>query len=217
MCLNKNEISIRLLNHKEFNELHDFIKKQWSEFHILSYNTELLDWQHKAKNYYNCVAAFKSGKIVGLHCVIPMNQFDDNLPLNQIFLSLWRAIEGVGVSIGFRMYNYVLKEYKPDFIGSVGITRKVFDSGFHRRLGYKIGTMDHSVIISPFVNDFNIAYIPDLKPIRKNQGAATSYKSAFVRISKDELYDFKSKHLYLYQTPIKSDIYIYNRKKITLI
>ena len=55
------------------------------------------------------MAAFKDNELVGVQGVIPLYQFDKYLPKDQIYLSLWKAIEDVEVGLGLRLYKGILE------------------------------------------------------------------------------------------------------------
>ena len=95
---------------------------------------------------------------------LPQSKFDNNLPSNQIFLALWVAEEGQGIAVGLQCYYQLIKNYTPKFLGSIGINSKAIP--FHLWQKFKVGNMDHHVILSPYVKKFQIAKVPIGKSLK---------------------------------------------------
>lgn len=200
------DIVIELLAHQELEKFQEFIKDYWKENHLFAKEKSIFDWQHKGHYAYNCMAAKQGETLVGVHSFIPQSHFDKHLPKTQIFLSLWKVLEDKGIGIGLRLYKNILKEYKPDFIGSLGIDHRAVP--FHEWQGFNVGIMDHHVVLSPYLKDFKVAKVPEnLKP--KSQKNRTSV--SFQKLAKTDLRGLNTKRLYLYQWPLKSNTYIENR------
>ena len=81
------------------------------------------------------------------------------MPNNQIFLSAWKVIADRGLGLGFQIYQAILKEYAPEFIGGIGMNPRLIS--FHKWQGFTVATMEHHVALSPFVDGFHIARVPD--------------------------------------------------------
>ena len=199
-------IVFELLAHNELNKFQDYIGNIWSKDHLFVQETSVFDWQHKGAKTYHCLVAKKNEELVGAHCVIPLNHFDKSLPNDQIFMALWSANEKKGIGIGLRLFQKTLNEYKPKFVCSVGINPRLVT--FHRRQGFKVGIMDHHVILSPYVKEFIIAKVPDKIRVRSQR---IKSKISYKKISGDDLACLPTNSLYLYQRPLKSDTYIINR------
>ena len=103
MLLQKNSIKIHLLKHNQLNLFQDF-KKTLKQDHIFTENTQLFEWQRKGVSAYHYMVATECEKeLIGIHGVIPLNQYDKSLPKGEIFLALWRVLEGKGIAIGLRI------------------------------------------------------------------------------------------------------------------
>ncbi len=206
----QNSVKFRLLKNEDIKKFNNFIKNQLSGAHIFSYSTKLFDWQHKWTENYHCMAAFKDTDLIGIQGIIPQCQFDVNLPRNQIFLALWIVDESKEIGVGIRLYEYILKEYKPEFIGSTGLNDKMIP--FHKWKGFTVGKLNHHVILSPYINDFKGAIVPHnfKKNIRINKNTVGS-KFSFKIINEKSLIRFDTTELYANQTPLKSDDYLVER------
>ena len=200
---------IELLKHKDVNKFKEFIRDQWSQTHIFAYDTSILDWQHKGKDFYHCMAAFRGEELIGVHGIIPLSHFDSCLPKQQIFLSLWKAVEDKEIGVGLRLYKRILKEYNPTFIGGLGINSRVLE--VFKWLGFTTGTMDHHVILSPYVDEFRVACVPNKKNVLKYVKVTENKNYSFVKCNKKKLRSFDTSLIYSCQIPMKSDTYVVNR------
>ena len=205
MTLN-HSIVIDVLAHDELPQVQEFIRDHWGKDHILAHERSVFDWQHRGRYAYHYMVARQGEALVGIQGVIPLGQFDSHLPKTQIFLALWKVLEDRGIGIGLRLYESILKEYQPEFIGSVGIDPRAVP--LHEWQGFTVGVMDHHVALSPFVEEFKIARVPsDLKPqARKGPCSITCQK-----LTQTDLQGLDTERLYLQQCPLKSDAYIRNR------
>jgi hypothetical protein len=203
-------INFRLLGHTEINKFNNFIKNQLSDEHIFSYDKKLFNWQHKDRDFYHCMAAFKNSALIGVQGVIPQCQFDSNLPRNQIFLALWQVDKHEGIGIGLKLYECILNEYRPEFIGSTGLKDNMIP--FHKWKGFTIGKLDHHVILSPYIVDFKVAIIScNAKKYINTTKNTLNQKFFFKRIKEEDLVNLNTSSIYLHQTPLKSDCYLINR------
>lgn len=207
------DMVIELLAHQELKKFQEFIKEYWREDHLFAKETSVFDWQHKELRAYNCMAAKQGGNLVGVFGFIPLSHFDNNLPKNQIFFSLFRVLEDKGIGIGFRLYKNVLKECKPEFIAGIGANPRMVS--FHKWQGFEVDTMDHHVVLSPDVKEFKIAKVPEtlnFRPINLPDGSRRKKPTiSFQKITEAQLKDLDTKDLYSHQRPLKSDGYIKNR------
>jgi len=204
--MNKQNITIELLKHKELYLFQEFIKKNYSAKHIFARDHSIFDWQHKGTSTYFCMSAKQDGKLIGAHGFIPLSHFDKALPKNQIFLALWSVKEGFSIGLGFQLYKEILKKFSPNFIGTTGFN--LCTTPFHRWQKFNVGTMDHHVVLSPYVKNFQIAKVPVQKTPRKQ---ISPRRITFKKVNELDLQTLNTSNLYLHQIPIKSDIYIKNR------
>ena len=205
--MNSNKkITFELLPHRELNKFQEFIRNYWKEGHLFAKETSIFDWQHKGPYNYNCMVAKQKGSFVGIHSFIPQSHFDEQLPKTQIFLTLFRALDNRGIGIGLRLYNNVIKEILPEFIGGIGMNPPLI--GFHKWQGFKVDIMEHHVALSPYVNEFKVANVPkDLKV----KFQKVNFFTSFQKLTGKKLRDMETNMLYLHQLPMKSDTYIINR------
>jgi len=205
MNFNKN-IILELLAHKDRDKFKLFIKKYWDKNHIFALNNSVLDWQHKNVKSYNYMVAKQEDTLVGVQGIIPQSHFDRNLPKNQIFLTLWKSLEDRGIGIGLRLYQNILKNYSPEFIGVTGVDPSVIP--FFKWQGFKVGMMDHHVALPAKINKLLVGDYPGniKKKTRK-----LKFDVSVQKISKNELAKLDSGELYCQQLPVKSNIFIKNR------
>jgi len=194
------------LAHHELPEFQKFIKDYWVDGHLFGLETSLFNWQHKELDAFNCMVAKHGEEIVGVFCFIPLCHFDKSLPKTQIFLSLFRVLENKGIGIGYYLYKSILSKYNPEFMA--GTTMNPRMNSFHEWQGFKVGIMDHHVVMSPFVNEFKVAKVPKMLKI---QSRKINSSVTFVKLTPKDLHDLATETLYLHQLPLKSDVYIINR------
>jgi hypothetical protein len=203
---NGKELQFGQLQHGELKKFQRFIKENWKNKHLYSKDATIFDWQHKGFEYYHCVTAKRSQRIIGVHCVIPLWQFDNNLEQTDIFLSLFRAIDGETPGIGLQLYTKVLAFYAPQFIGSVGIAEEMIP--FHKRFGFVIGEMSHHVLLSSHCENYKIAVVPTNI---STETVASRSTTCLRRLDKNDLVSTGLERLYTYQVPKKSSAYIVSR------
>ena len=104
-----------------------------------------------------------------------------------------------------RLQKEIFKEYKPKFIGVIGLNEKTHN--FHTWLGFKVEKMDHHVILSQSVNKFKIAGVNNLKIINKKKNKDIS----FTKLNIKNIKFFLVSNFYKAQIPLKSNNYIINR------
>ena len=82
----------------------------------------------------------KQHKIVGIHGIIPLNHFDKDLPSNQIFIALWRVLEGIGIGIGLRIFKKILDHYNLNLLQGCQSTLMLLNFTSHKNLTLLIST-----------------------------------------------------------------------------
>jgi len=199
------KVVIGLLAHKDIKQFQHFIRNHWRKDHLFAQEASVFNWQHKGDAAYHCMVAKRENELLGVQCLIPQSHFDASLPRNQIFLALWRALEDKEIGIGLRLFKAIVEEYKPEFIGSIGIASIAIP--FHVWQGFTVGRMDHHVFLSPYVSKFTNATVPF--SVRKKFLSTESL--FFEKISEVSSFKNEIDSLGLYQLPIKSSEFIRNR------
>ena len=200
------ELVFELLQHDDVKQFSIFIRDHWRNDHIFVKDTSVLYWQHKSSHAYHYMVAKHRNKVVGVHGVIPQVQFDEALPKNQIFLGLWKVLDTEFVGIGIALYQKILKEYDPKFIGVIGYNELILP--FYKWQGFNTGLMDHHVVLSPS-KKYKIAKVP--VGIQPPKTKLLSDNISFELISQKDLLKLNTDNMYLHQWPLKSDTYIINR------
>ena len=100
-------ISFSKLHIKHLNQFQIFLKKYWRKEHIFVKNKKFLIWQHKNKSFLTYTIAKLGKKIVGAHGYIPQSHYDPNLPNNEIFSTIMRALS-VSQALGFRLFRFMI-------------------------------------------------------------------------------------------------------------
>ena len=199
-------VVVELLQPKDLHKFQSFIREHWRKDHIFVQDTSIFDFQHKSLNHYHYMVAKHDEELLGVHGVIPQMQFDGYLPRNQIFLGLWKVLDTESVGTGILLYQNILDEYEPDFIGAIGYNEQVLP--FYVWQGFEVGIMKHHFILSPNKTVFKIAKVPSPIYGQNINGASNiSYKL----ISESDLDDLDTSRIYLHQIPSKSDAYIVKR------
>ncbi len=211
--LNKNKIKIENLKTSDLKKFKIFVKKFYRNKIIVKkkfykssvFNKGMMDYLFKKKNskYYNFKIIKKANNIVGIHGYIPQNQFDSKLKNSEIFLGLLIGKKKLNFPIFPLTYNSIISD-KKTFIGSVN----PYFTPFLKLKKFQVKIMSHNLIISKLIKKFNILKIgnykhSNIKLIRKD----LNYKF----LTKKELINLNTKHIYNYQIPLKSDKYIINR------
>ncbi len=200
------KITIGLLAHQDLKLFQKFINDHMSSEHIFAIESSVFDWQHKGRDAYYCMTVKQEDEIIGAHGFMPMSHFDSELPDSQIFLALWKAAEDRGIGIGFLCYRNLLKAWKPEFMGSVGMNERTYD--FHRWQGFELGMMDHHVVLSPHINTFEVASVP---ATFERPAIPCSLSISVERVLEGDLKRMETEALYDHQLPLKSDRYLINR------
>ena len=182
-----------------------FIKKHWNANHIFAFEDTVFRFQHQEKgvpNLHYCIAK-QGNDIVGIQGIIPLSIYDVQLPKNQLFLTLWKALEDRGVAMGLSIYRTICKEYEPEFIGVIGLNTKVIP--FYEIEGYVIGEMDHHVLLVPDI-EYRIADAPSDVSLPPVNGDAKC-----VPLLKEDLLNLSLETLFENQFPTKSTTYFIHR------
>tara|TARA_Y100000590_G_scaffold467640_1_gene647222 strand:+ start:94 stop:1116 length:1023 start_codon:yes stop_codon:yes gene_type:complete len=160
-------ISFSFCSKKNVKKLMRFLGKNWEKNYILSKNLKLIDWQHLSKkNKYNFIIATLNGKIIGCLGFISHSHFSKKLKSNDtLWLVNWMVIKKTSVS-GLEFINFITKKINFKRIGSVGgnyTTQTIL-----KKLGFKIGNLNHYFLINPKINNFKLISFPsNLKKISK--------------------------------------------------
>lgn len=206
----KSDIVIGLLQHSEIGKFQEFIREHWDKNHLFAKETSVFDWQHKNPTNYHYVTAKIEEDLVGVQGLIPLEHFDNNLPSSQIFLTIWSVLENRGLGLGLRVFKACEKEYSPEFIGTLGLIDKVIP--FHERQGFTTGLMDHHMMLSPYINEFKIAIVPEhIKAKQQEHESIVSDNQEVKQLTISKLNALNTEKLYRYQRPLKSDSYLGNR------
>ncbi len=199
-------IVVELLQHNDFHKFQSFIREHWKKDHIFVQDTSIFEFQHKSSSNYHYMVAKQYDELLGVHGVIPQVQFDEFLPRDQIFLGLWKVLDTESVGTGILLYQNILNEYDPEFIGVIGYNDQVLP--FYIWQGFEVGIMNHHFVLSPDKTVFKIANVPS-RICGKNINSASTISYKLITES-----DFKcldTSEIYLHQIPSKSDAYIVNR------
>lgn len=196
---------ISFCTESELHSLQEFIHEKWKENHILSFDKELLDFQHKSKDGYNVVISKnKQNQITAILGFIPLSQFDKSLNNNNdLWLAIWKAdTTAASPGVGFTLLKWLEKLFQPSSIGSIGINtevKKIYDI-----LGYKTGILNHYYILNPNITDCKIAKCEKVeKKLLKSKVVVSSVVKEITIEQVDNL-SFKT-------NPLKSLNYIKNR------
>ena len=199
-------VVVELLQHKDLHKFQSFIREHWKKDHIFVQDTSIFDFQHKSLNHYHYMVANQDEGLLGVHGVIPQLQFDGSLPRNQIFLGLWKVLDTESVGTGILLYQNILDEYEPEFIGVIGYNEQVLP--FYVWQGFEVGIMNHHFVLSPDKTVFEIAKIPSRIC---GQNICSNSNISYKLITESDLDDLDTSGLYLHQLPSKSDAYIVKR------
>ena len=202
-----NTIKLEYLKENNLKKFQDFIRKHWSPKHLFVNETSVFNWQHKGHTTYNFMAAKQGNEFVGAKGFIPFSHFDSELSKNQVLISGgFFVLEDRGIGIGLRLFQKVINHCKPEFVSGTGLNKRLIK--FHEWQGFNVFKMDHHVFLSPYINEFRIAKLPDkLKIKTKNNKSGVKTKI----LSHSDLHNLDTETLYSHQLPIKSDTYIKNR------
>ena len=77
------------------------------------------------------------------------------------------VVEGKHIGVGLKLHKEIVKTCKSKFIGVIGLSEETHN--FHKWLGFKVEKMDHHVILSKFVDKFEIAKINNFKIFYKKK------------------------------------------------
>lgn len=157
-----------------------FIHNFWKKNHILVKDINLFDYMYlNNKTEYNFFYNSKKNDVKAIiGVIIPSDK--------NIWFSLWRSI-GTD-NEGFSLFTDVLKKFKPNFVGAIGINNKV--EKFYKYLDWSIVTLNHYYVSKPeikpifsknyrFVNkfDFNYKYNDSYSPEKNNSYLNNRYNN----------------------------------------
>ena len=132
-----------------------FISEHWSPDHILAKDIKFMKWQHQEKkNIYNFIIAKENKKIIGCHGFISHSQFSKKLISNNtVWMVNWFAIKGTP-NPGLDLIFFPQNKLKFNRIGTIGCNKKA--KILYKKMGFKVGNMNHYFIINPKINSFKI-------------------------------------------------------------
>lgn len=200
---------IRYCKENELEKLVSFIKNHWKEDHVFVKNTELLKWQHFDEKYkrYNFVVAYNTfdEEFDGILGFIPLSHYDTKISNNDTWLAIWKVneLKTKGHISGMDLLYFLKKDYKPNSIGSLGISDIAKE--IYKVLRYNMGFLNHYYIIN---EDIKKTFICDVKNIEPRQNIFDSDTDLLIKELKDisEL-----NNLYGIYYPYKTPDYIVNR------
>ena len=200
------KIKIKNLKNYEFKSIQKFIKENYYNKHIFTYNAVLFNFQYKHKKKYNFLLAKLIDKILGIQGYIDYNIYDTSIKNRQIFLALLNVSKSSEIGVSLRLHKEIIKLTNPDFVGVVGINERAHK--FHKWLGFKVKLMNHHVLLSPYIRNFKIAQINDLEIktliLKENT-------NSYIKISKTNINTLVENNFYKIQHPTKSNLFIINR------
>ncbi len=133
---------IRLARYDEYDQIADFLDREWRKDHVFTKSRALFDWQHRNGDSYNFALSLDGNRILGVLGFIPSTQFDPARKPDSLWFSIWKvADEAKGQGIGRRLLGFVEQSYKPTIIGTVGASEMTLP--LYRARGYRTGRMEH--------------------------------------------------------------------------
>jgi len=199
------QIIINRLNNRDIKKLRIFFKKYWKKNHIFSRDNKIFNWQYKKNNIYNFITTKQNGNLIGVHGFIPLNHFDKNLNKEQIFFAFCKVVQGKYIGTMIKMQEKILKDYKPKFIGSIGL-EGIHIRNYHKWQGFEVKKMNHHVIFSKDIKKFIIAKFKNLKLLKK-----INKDTSLIKLNSKNIKIFLKQKFYECQMPLKSNNYIINR------
>ncbi len=199
-------LKIKRVEIHEIQNLMSYLNDNWSSNHILSQNKKLFDWQYKKNNEYNFIVAKENKKIFGFQGYIPLNQYDIELNSKEIFLAMWMAKKKGSVGLGYNINKKLIEIANPNLTIVLGINESLLN--FHKWQKYKIGYLDHHVLISNSIDRFSLINNYSKK---KNNIKSPIIGVNFFKASKASDFSLIHNSLFEYQRPLKSKNYFINR------
>ena len=89
------------------------------------------------------MVATSEKELIGIHGVIPLNQYDKKSAKRRDILSVMESIGRQGIAIGLRIFDQIIKEYKPTFIAGLPVNVNV--TKFYKAKKFKILRLKHFV------------------------------------------------------------------------
>jgi len=109
------------------------LDKKIFNFYFFNYNNKLQFFLAKDSN----------DQLLGILGYITNKQFDNKIQTNSAWLSIWCSKKNAVNGVGIMLLNKLEKSLKLDFVASLGVGNMVLP--IYKRLGYKIGKMDHFI------------------------------------------------------------------------
>src|ERR1035437_2511811 len=160
-------IKTRICTIADIPKVQIFIDQKWRAGHILSYDTDLLKWQHlnTVNNHLNYILSEREEdeRIIAVFGCISTSQFDKNLRDQKDFwLAIWKVDTDIAPpGIGMVQYNFFVDTYQPNSIGAIGINDKI--AKLYKFLGYKPGVLNQYYYLNPQKKIFKIAQVENIE------------------------------------------------------
>lgn len=124
---------MKRLNSKLLSSLLLFIDLHWKKNHIFVREPRLFNYIYKKKNNeYNFFIRDRGQEIVAIIGVIQPST-------RSIWLTTWRSVGNENQ--GVLLFNEVINKFNTDFIGSIGINRRI--EKFYKMIGWKTISLNH--------------------------------------------------------------------------
>ena len=200
-------ISIRRSTKSDLQSLMEFISTHWSEQHVLSTSTALMDWQYGTEDGYNFILAWNGNKLVGVLGYIPSRRYDGELSARKIiWLALWKVRDEYQSSmLGLKLLK-TLESLEPNSVMAVnGIN--LDHPPMYKALGFQVYELGQFYLSNP-----NKPQIIIEKPKNLSLATAIPGHAILERIDNYDLDNIRASHL---KTSVFKTIE-YFRKRFTL-
>lgn len=145
-------LKFRKLKINEYDLFKDYYRKNLDKKNIFIKDKKIFNWHFRDADRYNFFISINKNKICSIQGFIPQSKYDPKLSKKQIFLSNFHAKQDVLPGLGSVAFKKLINDKV--FVGSTNFPLRML--GYHKKLGFKTGKMDHLFIISPFKKKFNI-------------------------------------------------------------
>jgi len=128
----------------DYDGIRSFIRDHWSFDHILVHDNDVFDHfflDGDIPQYF--LAKDESKQIIAILGYITNRQFDGNLEYDVAWLSMWMSKKGLKEPVGILLLQFLEKNLKVDFVGSLGVADRVIP--LYERMGYIVGKMQHLI------------------------------------------------------------------------
>ena len=198
---------IRFCQHDELNLLQDFLTKHWSENHVFTSSTKLLQWQHVniKDKIINFVVAYnkRSGEFDAILGFIPTRQYDFNIKNRDIWLAIWKVKEVfASTGIGLQVLVFLNSNYKASSVGVLGISEDAMK--IYKAFRYKTGILNHFYIKNDSFTDYSIASFNKINNVTHSTNSNIDIKQITDK-------EFLSSNVSYQYTPYKTKDYYINR------